>query len=72
MRDPFELVLIGGPQRDTTRTLSRLVSQLWSYARSIKNKDEEEVSDEPVKITPRRLRLAFRRANTAGPERLAA
>jgi hypothetical protein len=50
----------------------RLVSQLWSYARSIKNKDEEEVSDEPVKITPRRLRLAFRRAYGVDQERLAA
>ena len=67
-----EVVPDGGPQRDTARTLSRLISQLWSHARSIKNKEEEEVDDKPVKVTPRRLRLAFRRANAAGPERLAA
>jgi hypothetical protein len=35
-------------------------------------KDEEEVSDEPVKVTPRRRKLAFRRANSYGPEKLAA
>jgi hypothetical protein len=63
---------IGGPQRDTTRTLSALVRQLFKYFESRKDKDKEVDSEKPIKVTSRRLRLAFRRANSAGPEKLAA
>jgi len=63
----------GRPHRGTSRTLSALVSQLLSYFRSRKDQDEEEaINQEPVRITPRRLRLAFRGASSVGPEKLAA
>lgn len=78
LRIPFRIVaerqgaLHGRPSRDTNRTLSRLLSQLISYAKSVPDKGDEEVREVPTKITPHRLRLAFRRANSAGPENLAA
>jgi hypothetical protein len=59
----------GRPQRETSRTLSRLLSHLINYVKTLPSKDEE-LSEAPAKITPRRLKLAFRRAN--GSERLAA
>jgi hypothetical protein len=45
---------------------------LFKYFESRKTEEDQEQIEEPVKITPRRLRLAFRRANAADPEKLAA
>jgi hypothetical protein len=49
-----------------------LVRELFKYFVSRKDKDEEVEVYKPVKITPGRLRLAFRRANASDAERLAA
>ncbi len=73
---PFQLIAerqlasYGRPYRATARTLSRLLSKLISYAKSLPAKEEEANLDKPVKITPHRLKLAFRSAN--GSEKLAA
>ena len=75
---PFQLIADrtsiphGRPHRDTARTLSRLLSQLFKYFTSRKTEDEEAERLKPVPITADRLKLAFSRANEAGPERFAA
>lgn len=50
----------------------RLLSQLVSYFVSRKNQDENLEVYKPGKITPGRLKLAFRRANGVDQERLVA
>jgi hypothetical protein len=76
LKVPFQMIVEreqasnGRPHRDTARTLSRLVSQLFSYFGSVKNEEDEVESYKPVQINPRRLRLAFRRANEGGPTSL--
>ena len=62
----------GRPYRATTRTLSALLSRLFSYLTSRKDKDEEVVISKPVAITPHRLKLVFRRAGSEAPKELAA
>jgi DNA invertase Pin-like site-specific DNA recombinase len=78
LKSPFEVIVSrqvvpnGGPQRDTARTLSRLVSALLKCFVSRKDQDDGMGIYKPVPITPGRLKLAFRRANGVDQERLAA
>jgi site-specific DNA recombinase len=62
----------GRPLRAAARTLSALVSQLFSYVTSRNENDEVGQRYKPVAITPHRLKLAFRRANTNDTDRRAA
>jgi len=68
----IEKTVIGRPIRATTGTLAALLSQLFSYFTSRKDKEEEVVISKPVAITSHRLKLAFRRAGSEAPEELAA
>jgi DNA invertase Pin-like site-specific DNA recombinase len=78
LRIPFQVIVErerarhGRPYRIATRTLSRLLSQIFSYVTSRKTEEDKVKIHKPPPITAGRLKLAFRRANEAGPERLVA
>jgi hypothetical protein len=71
MRSSFEVARRGRPYRAKYRTLSALISRLFNYFESREGKDEPERKWEPIEITPRRLKLAFRGAASPTSDDLA-